>query len=132
MKDHKIAELVNAITKKIEPLCPGLQSVRMRVSGAIVESLKEIEDGYFELEEDSEIGTDGGEGWLDHDYHFAEYGIRLGEVHIGNISPLQMIYLAQVMVDHLLINGHKFEIQKTGEQDQRERLVCLDLKEDVE
>lgn len=44
MKDHQIAELVNRITKEVQPLCPEHQSLRARVSSATTKHLKEIDD----------------------------------------------------------------------------------------
>ncbi len=78
----------------------------------------------FKLDEKSVIQTFGGESWID-GWEFREYGIDFGEVSIHNISPAQMVSLAQTIVDHLILNGHRFEIQKTYEQDQHTRLAYL-------
>ena len=129
LKSHQIEELSKNLASEIDCSCESKENLIGRFQATIEDYLQNNEVGYYDLKEDDSIGTDGGEGWLDHDYHFTEYGIRLGDIHIDNIKPHQMIYLAQVIVDHLLINGHRFEIQKTGEQDQRERLVCLDIEE---
>ncbi len=83
------------------------------------------EKDYIDLDGTESLYTFGGESYID-DFEFAEYGIDFGgKVAVGKISPKQMIALAQIMVDHLILNGHRFEIQKTHEQDQRERLVYI-------
>jgi len=76
------------------------------------------------LEGDERLCTFGGESFID-DIEFAEYGIDFGKRAIHGINPKQMVALACIMVDHLLINGHRFEIQKTHEQDQTLRLVPI-------
>jgi hypothetical protein len=124
MKDHQIAELVNKITKEIQPLCPEHQSLRARVSSAVNKYFDETDHDYVSLNEKSVIQTFGGEAFIDN-WEFAEYGIDFGEVAIHNVSPTQMVGLACTMVDHLLLNGHRFEIQRTYEQDQHTRLVYL-------
>ena len=129
LKPHQIEELSQNLASEIDCSCESKVNLAARFQATIENYLQNNEAGYYELEKEDFIGTYGGEGWLDHDYHFAEYGIQLGDVSIEEITPKQMIRLAQVIVDHLLINGHRFEIQKTGEQDQTERLVCLDIKE---
>lgn len=82
-------------------------------------------DTSIQLNGTERIATFGGEAWVD-DFRFAEYGIDFGGHHVGGFTPKQAIALATTLVDHLILCGHKFEVQKTGEQDQRERLVCLD------
>jgi hypothetical protein len=124
MKDHQIAELINRITKEIQPLCPEHESLRTRVSSAANKYLDEIDHDSVGLEDESVTQTFGGESFID-GWEFAEYGIDFGEVSVYNISPVQMVDLALKMVDHLILNGHRFEIQKTGEQDQCTRLVYL-------
>lgn len=68
------------------------------------------------------ITTFGGEAWIDDD-KYAEYGINFDKISIHRITPSQMVNLACVIVDHLLLCGHKFKIIKTNEQDQTERLI---------
>jgi len=80
---------------------------------------------HIKLKGTESIYTFGGESYID-DFEFAEYGIDFGEVSVHGITPQQAISLARILVDHLLINGHRFEVQKTGEQDQRERLVVVE------
>ena len=69
-----------------------------------------------------EITTFGGEeGILP-----GEYGISFdGEVFVSNLSPIQAVQLVCILGDHLLLNGHKFKIMDTNEQDQKQRLVYV-------
>jgi hypothetical protein len=66
--------------------------------------------------------TFGGETWED-DWQHADYGIDFNKVSVSGLTPNQMTTLACIMVDHLILNGHDFEIRKTCEQDQHTRLV---------
>jgi len=68
------------------------------------------------------IETFGGEAWCE-DYQLTEYGVNFEKISINNITPAQMVQLACVVVDHLLLCGHKFKIVPTNEQDQREQLI---------
>lgn len=129
IRPHQIEELSQNLASEIDFSCESKANLTARFKATIENYLQNNEVGYYELEKDAHIGTYGGESFID-GWLFDDYGIQLGEASVGHIKPEQMIRLAQVMVDHLLINGHRFEIQKTGEQDQRERLVCLDRKED--
>jgi hypothetical protein len=79
----------------------------------------------IQLRGDEHITTFGGEAWVG-DIEFAEYGISFGDHSVHGLTPKQAIALARVLLDHLMLCGHDFEIVKTGEQDQRERLMCLD------
>lgn len=74
------------------------------------------------LEGNELIYTFGGEAWIDDD-KFQEYGINFDKIFIHGIKPSQMVQLALVVVDHLLLCGHKFRIVETGEQDQRQKLL---------
>lgn len=96
----------------------------------LAESLDRLEsqDDALKLNGSESIYTFGGESWID-DFEFAEYGISFGDCSIHGLTPAQAISLATTLLDHLMLNGHKFEIVKTGEQDQRERLVCVDKRE---
>ncbi len=86
--------------------------------------MNDDEKDHIDLDGTESLYTFGGESYID-DFEFAEYGIDFGNVAISKISPKQMIALASIMVDHLILNGHRFEIQKTHEQDQTERLVYI-------
>jgi hypothetical protein len=44
MKDHEIAELVNQLTKAVQPLCPAHQSLRQRISTVVTGFFREKKD----------------------------------------------------------------------------------------
>ena len=77
-----------------------------------------------ELKGDEAVSTFGGEYCHLDGSEFADYGISFGEHTVHGLTPTQAVALACILVDHLIINGHRFEIQDTGEQDQRRRLVA--------
>ena len=80
----------------------------------------------IEVDANETIETFGGE--CNCDPEISEYGLSIGEVTIYGIQPKQMVKLAQKIVDHLIVNGHRFAIIKTNIQDQPERLGVLKLK----
>jgi hypothetical protein len=80
----------------------------------------------FRENQDDRIYTSGGEGWLEDDFYLDEYDIHIGDVSIYNIPSEKLIQLVKVAANHLLLCGHRLEIRETGEQDQREVLVCVD------
>lgn len=98
---------------------------RVQEEWAEDESMTDEDDPYVKLDGTERPYTFGGEAWIDDGLHFAEYGIDFEKVAISGITPDQMAQLACVMVDHLILCGHRFEIQKTREQDQTERLVKI-------
>ena len=128
LKPHQIEELAQNLASEIDCSCEHKENLIGRFKATIENYLQNNEVGVYELKPDDTIYTHGGEAIID-DLVFDDYGICLGEISIYNIKPNQMIHLAQVIVDHLLINRHEFEIQKTGKQDQTERLVCLDVEQ---
>jgi len=71
------------------------------------------------------ISTFGGEAYLDpeDDFEFREYGLDFEKLSIRGLSPKQMIQLVCTATDHLILCGHRFAVEPTGEQDQRFRLV---------
>lgn len=83
------------------------------------------DDPYVRLDGTERLRTSGGEAWMDDDLFYAEYGIDFEKIKISGLTPDQMVQLACVMVNHLILCGHRFEIRKTGEQDQRERLAKI-------
>jgi hypothetical protein len=72
----------------------------------------EIQDGEISAyaESSDSFSSFGGEYW-DDDYKFADYGLDLGDISISNISPEQYKGLALEMINHLLINGYRFELR---------------------
>lgn len=87
-------------------------------------SATDQEDLHIRLDGTERPYTFGGEAWIEEDY-YADYGIDFEKVAVFGLTPDQMAELACVIVDHLILCGHRFEIRKTGEQDQRERLVKI-------
>jgi hypothetical protein len=83
---------------------------------------KEVDS--FRMDGKENLQTFGGEAWID-GYDFSDYGIDFEKVSVHGLTPDQMATLACKMVDHLLINGHSFELRRTHEQDQHTRLVRL-------
>lgn len=75
------------------------------------------------------IATFGGEAYVGDGIEFADYGIDFENHSVYGLTPAQAIQLATSLVDHLMLCGHKFNIIETGEQDQRERLICVDKNE---
>lgn len=85
------------------------------------------ENYFVKLDGNEGIYSSGGECWIDgHD--FSGYNIDFEKVAVCDLSPQQMIQLACVVVDHLYLNGHRFELRETVEQDQRVKLVCVNSK----
>jgi hypothetical protein len=70
------------------------------------------------------ICTFGGES-NDLDFIFDQYGIDFDVGAVYNLTSKQMIALATCIVDHLILNGHRFEIRPTNEQDQLQELIYL-------
>ncbi len=65
---------------------------------------------HVSLEGDEYIETFNGE---DGDPQGSDtYGIRIGELSIDDIKPEQMVRLAQVIVNHLIVCGHRFELRQ--------------------
>lgn len=71
--------------------------------------------------ESGRIGTCGGE--MGGTFAFDDYGIQIGELFISGLESKDMKTLAIAVVNHLYLNGHRFEFRKTGESDLREELV---------
>lgn len=72
----------------------------------------EIKSGEFY--EVDHLQTFGGEFW-DDDFHFQDYGIALGDLTITSLSPETMKKLGVEIINHLIINGHRFEIRNSTE-----------------
>jgi hypothetical protein len=89
-----------------------------------MEDTEQTKTPSIRLDGSERIHTFGGEAWVDK-YQYAEYGIDFEKGVVLGIKPAQAIVLAQRLLDHLMLCGHRFEIVKTGEQDQRERLIAL-------
>jgi len=72
-------------------------------------------------DENALIQTSGGEmpGTLD------DYGIGIGDFNIYGLTGKQMEKLCCLIHDHLYLNGHRFKIVETSEQDQRQKLEVI-------
>lgn len=72
----------------------------------------EIQDGeiFASAELSDSFSSFGGEFW-DGYYEFTDYGLDFGGISIFNISPEQYKGLALEMINHLLINGYRFELR---------------------
>lgn len=75
-------------------------------------------------EDQSFVNSFGGESYID-DFEWSEYGIQIGDISIGGLTPETTKRLAMILIDHLILNGHRFDIIKTGEQDQVEKIIEL-------
>lgn len=85
--------------------------------------INDEEDRSIQMNGTERIYTFGGE-YADSNSSYAEYGIDFDNgVAVHGLTPAQAIQLAQTLTDHLILNGHSFEIRCTGEQDQHTRLV---------
>jgi hypothetical protein len=78
---------------------------------------------FVELNGSETLTTFGGEG-AERDGTWDEYGLDLGQVSVHGVTPAQAIRLACTLVDHLVRNGHDFELRKGTHQDQRIALIC--------
>lgn len=56
------------------------------------------------------ISVYGGEYW-DDSYQFSDYGIQLEDVTIAELTPEQYKKLGIQIINHLMSNGHRFEIR---------------------
>lgn len=65
------------------------------------------------LEEDVHVGTFGGEHHH-YDYSMEDYGITIEELSISGLTPKHFKELAVTMINHLMINGHRFEFKECG------------------
>jgi hypothetical protein len=81
------------------------------------------DDASVSLDGSETLTTFGGEG-ADRDGTWDEYGLDLGQVSVHGVTPAQAIQLAGTLVDHLVRNGHDFELREGTHQDQRLALVC--------
>lgn len=80
--------------------------------------------GYITLDGTEYIGTSGGEYESD-DLKLDSYEVNFDKVSVMNLTPRQMICLAVEVVNHLMLNGHKFEIRESNSQDQTHCFICL-------
>ncbi len=67
------------------------------------------ESQYCEVDKIFHIGTFGGECNFD-DLELSSYGIQLGCLTVDNLTPEQMKTLGVAIINHLGVNGHRFEL----------------------
>jgi len=60
--------------------------------------------------------TFGGEGHCD-DFDIDDYGFSFGEVSIYGITGKELSKFVCSAMNHLMVNGHRFEFVNTGHQD---------------
>lgn len=72
--------------------------------------------------EGQRLSTYGGEQWLTEDYYSDDYGISIGDVSIHSIKSDQLKEFAVEAINHLIINGHGFEL-KEGNSFEHAKLI---------
>ena len=60
--------------------------------------------------------TFGGEQWIDDDF-INDYGFQLGNLSVCNVKGVELARFATAAINHLMLNGHRFEFVKTCEID---------------
>jgi hypothetical protein len=75
-------------------------------------------DVSYNLHNDREAftGTFGGECWID-DLELDAYGIQIGDLSVSNIPSEVLKRLVVEAVNHLITNGHRFQIVPPNHQD---------------
>lgn len=58
------------------------------------------------------INSFGGEVW-DEDICIREYGLQLGDLSLGDITPEEYRNIGTLIINHLMANGRKFEFIRT-------------------
>lgn len=76
----------------------------------------------FRGKDQSFVSSFGGESYID-DFEWSEYGIQIGDLSVGGLTPETTKRLAMTLTNHLILNGHRFDIVRTGEQDQVEEII---------
>jgi len=73
-------------------------------------------------DDQSFVSSFGGESW-DGDFEWSEYGIQIADLSVSGLTPETTKRLAMTLTNHLILNGHRFDIVRTGEQDQVEEII---------
>lgn len=68
---------------------------------------------HITLTDHPHLSTYGGEHWSD-GYHFDDFGIQLGDISIDGFTKTEFERLTVIMIDHLIANGTRFEINRDG------------------
>ncbi len=84
----------------------------------------EIIDHCINLNGTENLGVFGGEsgGYDDYDSIYFEYGLDFGSFKVFGLKPEQMSKLGCEIINHLIVNGHRFDIGKTGWPDTIEEI----------
>lgn len=67
------------------------------------------------------VGTFGGE-YRDEGNLYSQYGIQIDDLAVSGLDPDEFKELAVSMVNHLIINGHHFELVPHPNQDMSQEL----------
>lgn len=71
----------------------------------------------YELKDDDRFEqTFGGESYID-GWHVDDYGFQLGDLTVDNLTGVEFSRFVCSAMNHLMLNGHRFEFVKTGEID---------------
>ena len=70
------------------------------------------------------VGTFGGE-YQDEGDLFSQYGIQIDYLAVDGLDPDEFKKLAILMVNHLILNGHSFELISNPNQDMSQELRSI-------
>ncbi len=70
------------------------------------------------------VGTFGGE-YRDEWGTYSEYGIQIDNVAVDGLNPDEFKKLAVLMINHLIVNGHSFELIANPNQDMSQELRSI-------
>lgn len=71
----------------------------------------------YELSDDATFTqTFGGESFID-DWKNDDYGFQLGDLTVHNLTGAEFAKFVCSAMNHLMLNGHRFEFVNTGEID---------------
>ena len=68
------------------------------------------------------VDISGGESWVG-DEHINDYAIHIDDTTIDNLLGEELAELVVKLYNHLDLNGHRFRIVSTSDQDQPEILT---------
>ena len=70
------------------------------------------------------VGTFGGE-YQDEGNLYSQYGIQIDDLSVDGLDPDEFKKLAVLMVNHLILNGHSFELVPKPCQDMYQELRAI-------
>lgn len=68
------------------------------------------------LQGNETVSTSGGE-FESEDISLSHYNLAIGDTHISQFTPEQFSALACEMINHLIVNGHRFGFNHNTHQD---------------